>query len=406
MNFTQSSLQIRQKLAHATNTSPDDWFLCLKARYGMAIVCESIYQSLGKGEVITTPYTCTTAINPILVSHLTPIYADLNLNTLSIKDPSKLITSKTRAIVAQHTLGIINGTQVLFNLAKKHRLLLIEDSSHCLARLATDPNGQILADISIHSFGVEKVLKTKFGGAIYLNPRLKDNYPTLNAKLRQKLSNLKSPGPATAMRIRLYRAENAILQRLPQNLKKPLRHSLTSAKLFEPAILPMEQNGKQPQPLASNSYVNQKILQLLPTLPQNYHNRIRLTNFYLKSLSNTPHIKFINDLQDQPLLAFPIFLDSPQRANMLYSALTSSGFFIRRWYSPLFFPGIKSKRSYKYHPEDCPIAERIHPLVLCLPTDITTAQARQILSILNPKAKTPLESSSNNRTTPSPKSKN
>lgn len=386
MNFIQSSNRICQKLARATGTSADDWFLCLKARYGMAVVFNAIRQDLGPGEIITTPYTCATAVNPILVSRLTPIYADLDLPTLSIKNPTKLITPKTHAIVMQHTLGIIGDKTALSALAQKHHILLIEDSSHCLARLATNKKGEILADISIHSFGVEKVLKTKFGGAIYVNPRLQNTHPTLYTEIKQGLKRLPSPNVTTNMRLHLYRSENAVLQRLPQQLRKPLRRGLTATKLFEPAILPIEQNGKQPKPLASNSYVNQKILEFLPTLPQNYRHRIKLVNFYIASLPDAPHIKPITNLHE-PLLAFPILLDNPQRATDLYVALTSSGFFIRRWYSPLFFPGANSNRTYKYNPANCPIAERSHSRILCLPTDISISQARQLVSILNPKAK-------------------
>ena len=36
MILSESNLAVREKLAKYSNTNPDDWFLCLKARYGMA----------------------------------------------------------------------------------------------------------------------------------------------------------------------------------------------------------------------------------------------------------------------------------------------------------------------------------------------------------------------------------
>ena len=74
MNISLSNLEVRKKLAKYSNTNPDDWFLCLKARYGMATVFKAIHDRMGTGEVITCPYTCITAVNPIIVGGLKPIY--------------------------------------------------------------------------------------------------------------------------------------------------------------------------------------------------------------------------------------------------------------------------------------------------------------------------------------------
>jgi dTDP-4-amino-4,6-dideoxygalactose transaminase len=385
MKSVQSSQKICAELAALTNTNPEDWHLCMKARFGMAVVFKSIAKVYGKGEIITTPFTCSTAINPILTARLTPVYSDLNLPTLSIKNPEALITKHTRAIVMQHTLGIIGNKSPLRTLVSKHKLLLIEDSAHCLARLASTPKGTPIADISIHSFGVEKVLNTKFGGAIFINPALKNTHHDLYKTLIAGFSKLKSPSPATALRIRAYRTVNGILQRLPAPIKRPLRTFTINTKILEPAILPQEQAGKQLPPKATNEFINQKILATLPSLPKNYRTRIDITQLYATKLGKAKNLATPTSVSE-PLLAFPILLPTPEKANQLYSALTASGFFIRRWYSPLFFPGAKSNRVYRYDPKTCPIAERTHPLILCLPTDISKQKARQIIAIINPQA--------------------
>ena len=137
MDQNQSNLAVRKLLAKYSHTDPDDWFLTFRARFGMATCFQAIYDIYGSGEVITQPYTCITAINPILVSNLKPVYADINPETLSINQPEKVYSSKTVAIVLQHTLGIIGDkSQKIANFAKKHRLILVEDSAHCLARMA------------------------------------------------------------------------------------------------------------------------------------------------------------------------------------------------------------------------------------------------------------------------------
>lgn len=384
MKSVQSSEKVRAKLAELTHTQPENWHLCMKARYGMAIIFAAIAKTAGKGEIITTPYTCSTAVNPILVSKLTPVYADLDPATLSIVNPQKLITKNTRAIVMQHTLGIIGKKTLLKTLAELRKLLLIEDSAHCLGRLALDSKGQPIADISIHSFGVEKVLSTKFGAAIYVNPALQGTHPALFQEIIAQFDHLKQPGTCASLRVRAYRIVNGVLQRLPGGIKLGVRKFTISAKILEPPIAPEEQAGKQHSPLGTNDFINQKILARLPSLPKNYRTRLDITNRYLQVLSKAKYLTLPSTVKE-PLLAFPIILPTAEKANQLYDALTASGFFIRRWYSPLFFPGVKSHRTYKYDPTTCPIAEKTHPRVLCLPTDISKKQANQILSIINPK---------------------
>lgn len=384
MNYIESSHKIRQLLAKASNTDPEDWFLVLKARFGMQVVFSSIREVNGKGEVITSPYTCITAINPILAGGLTPIYSDIDPQNLSISSPSaKLCKSgKTRAIIMQHTLGVIGDKTKLADYANKHRLLLIEDSAHCLTRMARDAKKQPLADISIHSFGVEKVLtRTKFGGAVYINPRLKASNPQLYNHLTSSLLSLPTPNPIAEIRLRSYRVNNAVLQRMPASIKPTARSLSIKAKILEPPISYIEQEGKQGKAYAPTLWVNQKILEQLPTLPINYDRRLANVAYYRKHLKSD---KFeILSQVDEPLLALPILFHDQQQANLAYDLLMSSGFFIRRWYSPLIFPGPASNRIYHYNPKMAPIAEDISPRVLCLPTDIKESDCKRLIKLIN-----------------------
>ena len=382
MKSEDLSLQVREKLAKLTRTNAEDWFLCLKARFGMALVFDAIRDEFGEGEVITTPYTCITSINPILVSGLTPIYQDIDQSILSTnKVDEKLIKAKTRALVMQHTLGIIGNKQKLRKIAEKHNLLLIEDSAHCVTRFARDTEDKILADISIHSFGVEKVLTgTKFGGAIYLNPELKIKQPSLYDRLITKFKILKKPDKALSIRIRTYRYNNAIIQRLHGNARQKFRSFEIKTGILEPPIYPFEQDGQQDEPCATNKYVNNRILTQLSTLKSNYLRRNTNVEHYHKKL-HSKQFKNITKLEE-PLLAYPILFNTAEKANQAYDMLTSAGFFIRRWYSPLLYPGPNSLKIYRYNPAKAPIAEDISKRVLCLPTDLTITETEQIIKLL------------------------
>ena len=388
MDQNQSNLAVRKLLAKYSHTDPDDWFLTFRARFGMATCFQAIYDIYGSGEVITQPYTCITAINPILVSNLKPVYADINPETLSINQPEKVYSSKTVAIVLQHTLGIIGDkSQKIANFAKKHRLILIEDSAHCLARMAKDDSGNTLADISVHSFGVEKVLQfTKFGGAIYVNPSLKKKNAKLYEEITSHLLNLPHPPLSLDLRSRTYRFQNGLLHRLPNSMMHDARSLAYKAHIFEPAVAPYEQDAEQAQPFSSTKFINNTILKHLPTLPAIYKRRLKNTRLYNKKLANNYDYKPLTNVEE-PLLAYPILFEDTASATKVYDVLTSSGFFIRRWYSPLLYPGPNSNRRYNYSPKMAPIAEEIHTRVLCLPTDLTPDKMDRILAILRPTEK-------------------
>lgn len=382
MNYIESSRKIRQTLAKASGTDPEDWFLCLKARFGMQVVFSAIRDTLGAGEVITSPYTCITAINPILSGGLTPVYSDIDPSLLWFKNPkAKLCSGKTRAIMMQHTLGIIGDKSEIATFAAKHRLLLIEDSAHCLTRMARDSKNQPLADISVHSFGVEKILtRTKFGGAIYINPRLKASNPKFYSLVTANLLALPHPTPMAEVRVRSYRFNNAILQRMPASLKPAVRSTAIKAKILEPPISYIEQEGKQGRAYAPTLWVNEKILEQFPTLPINYDRRLRNVAHYQKHLKSDKFEALTS--VDEPLLAYPILFKDQNQANLAYDLLMSSKFFIRRWYSPLLFPGPASNRTYHYNPKMAPIAEDIAPRVLCLPTDIKDTECRRLIKLM------------------------
>ncbi len=377
-----SAQLVREQLAKISGTNADDWFLTLKQRFGLAEVYRAIKTVEGLGEIITTPYTCITAVNPIIVARHTPIYADIDPTTLSTTDiPEKLINKNTRAVVIQHTLGIISNPQKLIEKAHKHKLLIIEDSAHALLRFARDDKNEIIADISAHSFGVEKILPgTKFGGAIYINPRLKTERPELYKTIVKYLTTLPNPTKSLAFRVKHYRFNNAILQRTPASIRHNLRNFAIKAKILEPAIYPFEQSATQSESYTTNEYVNNAILKNLSTLKHNYSRRLASVKYYNKNLKSE-HFTPITT-EEQPLLAYPILFDNTTKANQAYDILTSNGYFIRRWYSPLLYPGPNSNSRYNFDPTQTPKADSISSRTLSLPTDLQNKDLAKIIKLL------------------------
>ena len=82
-------------------------------------------------EVITTPFTFIATTNAILIAGGTPVFVDIDPETLLI-DPSKIesaITSRTKAIIPVHLYGRVCEMDAINEIADKHNLVVIEDTA-------------------------------------------------------------------------------------------------------------------------------------------------------------------------------------------------------------------------------------------------------------------------------------
>jgi dTDP-4-amino-4,6-dideoxygalactose transaminase len=133
---------------------------------------------IGEGdEVITTPLTFCATVNVIIHQRATPVLADICLDDYNI-DPEQVerrITPRTKAIIAVHYGGHPCRMDELLAIARRHRLLLIEDAAHAVgAHYRGKPVGSI-GDATAFSFYVIKNLTTGEGGMVTTdNPELED----------------------------------------------------------------------------------------------------------------------------------------------------------------------------------------------------------------------------------------
>ena len=85
-------------------------------------------------EVITTTMTFPATANAIIHAGLRPVFVDIETGTLNI-DVSQIeekITPRTRAIIPVHFAGHPCDMDPIMELAKKHKLTVIEDAAHAV----------------------------------------------------------------------------------------------------------------------------------------------------------------------------------------------------------------------------------------------------------------------------------
>jgi dTDP-4-amino-4,6-dideoxygalactose transaminase len=134
---------------------------------------------IGEGdEVITTPFTFFAAVEAILYTGATPVFVDIESDTLNI-DVSQIeenITGKTKAILPVHLFGHPADMGKTSYIAKKSRLKVIED---CAQSFGAEVNGKkvgSIGDVGCFSFYPSKNLGGYGdGGMIILNdPQVAD----------------------------------------------------------------------------------------------------------------------------------------------------------------------------------------------------------------------------------------
>jgi dTDP-4-amino-4,6-dideoxygalactose transaminase len=124
---------------------------------------------LGEGdEVITTPFSFVASANCILYEGATPVFADIDPQTLNL-DPAAVeaaVTSRTRGIVAVDIFGYPSELADLQAIAERHGLALIEDACEALgAEYRGRPVGSH-GPPAVFAFYPNKQMTTGEGGAV------------------------------------------------------------------------------------------------------------------------------------------------------------------------------------------------------------------------------------------------
>ncbi|MDA8094301.1 MAG: DegT/DnrJ/EryC1/StrS family aminotransferase [Betaproteobacteria bacterium] len=125
---------------------------------------------LGAGdEVILQGATCSVMANAVLRIGATPVYADIDPETFgsSVDAIRRVLSRKTRVIVAQHSFGIPCRITPIAALAREKGIFLVED---CALTLGSSVNGVVcgnFGDAALFSTDHSKPLNTMTGGLVY-----------------------------------------------------------------------------------------------------------------------------------------------------------------------------------------------------------------------------------------------
>jgi dTDP-4-amino-4,6-dideoxygalactose transaminase len=145
-----------------------------------------IAAGVGQGdEVITVSHSYIATANSVRYCGAEPIFVDVNPATHNM-DPALIenaITSKTKAVLLVHQMGMPADLAAIVAIAKKHRLPVIEDAacaigSEILWEGQWEKIGRVRGDVAVFSFHPRKIMSTGDGGM------LTTPHPDWNARFR------------------------------------------------------------------------------------------------------------------------------------------------------------------------------------------------------------------------------
>ena len=137
-----------------------------------ALEISALLLELHEGDEIIMPsYTFVSTANAFVLRGAKPVFVDIRNDTLNI-DETKIedaITSKTKAICVVHYAGVPCEMDTILAIAKKHKLVVIEDAAQgIMSTYKGKPLGGI-GDLGCFSFHETKNVISGEGGALLIN---------------------------------------------------------------------------------------------------------------------------------------------------------------------------------------------------------------------------------------------
>lgn len=340
--------------------------------------------SVGKGdEVIIQAFTCSAVPAAIQWAGATPVYADINRTTFNL-DPASVaakISSRTRAIIVQHTFGIPGPIAELRTFTQQGKLLLIEDCAHALgATYKNEPVGTC-GDAAFFSFGRDKTISSVFGGAVI------SRNVELIKKIEQQQVSLPYP-PSWWVKQQLFHPilfSIIVPLYFKRSLGKLLLVAAQKLHLLSKAVTAREKKSKKPNHL---SY------RFSPALARLLQLQLTKLNAYTKQRRHTAQY-YIHELHGLQGISIPFPLPSTEPAWLRFPLLVSNSSKLRQraqkqhmllgdWYDTPIAPRDVSPSSFNYQPGSCPVAEDVAKHIINLPTHakMTDASIQQVVNFL------------------------
>ena len=124
-------------------------------------------------EVIVPALTVISCASAVLFTNAVPVFADIDPETFEMDpaDVARKITPRTKAIMPVALYGLAPDMDPIMDLARKHRLRVLEDCAQCVLGTYKERLVGTIGDVASFSFENSKHLSTGDGGLIITDDR-------------------------------------------------------------------------------------------------------------------------------------------------------------------------------------------------------------------------------------------
>ncbi len=327
----------------------------VKAKYAVAVSngtaalhIAAMAAGLKQGdELITSPMTFAASANCGLFCGATPVFVDVDDQGLI--DAEKIeanITKDTKVIIPVDYTGLSCNMKQIGDIAKKHKLIVIEDSCHAIGgKYDGTPIGNCkYADMSIFSFHPVKHITTGEGGMITTNSQ----------ELYEKLKMLRNHGMTKDPKVLINNKEGGWFYEI-HDISYNYRITDFQCALGLSQLKKLESFVKRRRQIA-----------------------IRYDNAFV----NDPNIKPLLEKTDQhnPYHLYVIRVKDGKTRKRLYDYLKTEGIYCQVHYIPVYWHPAYQKLGYKKGL--CPNAEKFYQRILSIPMypGLTDQEQQKVIS--------------------------
>jgi dTDP-4-amino-4,6-dideoxygalactose transaminase len=351
-------------------------FAFWKGRAALEAVLRALGIS-GGDEVIVPGFTCVVVPDAVRRVGAVPVFADIDAQgyNANLGEVERKLTPKTRAIICQHTFGIVADLGSLVSLCENRGLLLIEDSCHALGAYYRGTHVGLVGHAGFFSSQWSKPYTTGLGGmAVTVR---KDVAERIDAVYRQ--SRLPSRAALAKLRAQFMVYSRFFTPQLFWTAQAAIR-GLSKVGLFVGSSSEAELTGEIPEDhdwLMGPSQQKWGLRELAKQDPL-FEHRKTIAALYDRELAS----------QGQPALARPegsMLLRYPVRAANKLELLDKAKrarVELGSWFeSPLHPLPLTELPRLGYRVGQCPNAERAAREVVNLPLhqQITSIEAERVL---------------------------
>jgi perosamine synthetase len=342
----------------------------------------------GGDEVLIPAFTCVVVANAVRFAGAAPVYVDLapggyNLDPAGVE---RAITSRTRALIVQHTFGIPAAMGPLLEIAQRHRLAIIEDCAHAI--------GSSLGGRRVGTFGLaaffssqwSKPFTTGLGGVAVTSDS------GLAGRLRAVHESCVDPPRGRIARLRLqYELYRRLFSPRTFWFAEGVLHRLSRYHLFVGSSGAEEMRGLRPRDTLwrMSPFQARAGREEIGKLPDNIAHRRNIARFYEDRLRSQGWVHGRHAVGEETVyLRFPLRVAN--KDEVLHRA-SEQRVELGDWFESVLHPVRQELGRFGYRVGCCPLAERAAEETINLPVHrgVSLEEAERIVRFVVRVAKRP-----------------